>query len=257
MIRSALIAFGLSAGAAGAQGMVPTAPVLESCGGNRLVLTATQNASTDDLEHAANVVSARIGALFGGVFDFTEVSDDKIILSLPSGMPVDRDAFEPLLEQVDFGFLTGVEMVSLNETVAAPEGHSVLPQKDDPLLGYIVKDAPVLDGAGIASAKVTVDHNGTPAVSFRLSEEGSKTFGEFTGAHIGEPFAIVLRGEVITAPTIQTAIWSGSGIINGSFTTAEAEEFAALMQSGVLPFDLDVLSEESVDGSDPSADFCP
>ncbi len=257
MIRSALIAFGLSAGAAGAQGMVPTAPVVDSCGGNRLVLAASSDANVDELEHAADVISARIGGLYGGVFDFTEIVDDKITISIPSVMPVDRGALEPLLEKVDFGFFTVTQAVSQGETFAVPDGHSVLPLKNDPYLSYVINDEPVLNGAGILSAEPSFDYSGAPAVMFRFSESSSRTFGEYTAEHIGEPFAIVLRGEVISAPTIQSAIWGGSGIINGLFTVEEAEQLAALMQSGVLPFGLDILSEDSIDGSDPSADFCP
>ncbi|AKS46540.1 preprotein translocase subunit SecD [Octadecabacter temperatus] len=262
MIRSALIALGLSAGAAGAQGMVPTAPVVDSCGGNRLVLAASSNANVGELEHAAEVISARIGGLYGGVFDFTDVVDDKITVSIPSGMPLDRGALEPLLEQVEFGFLSVLELsvlesVSHSEIIVAPEGHSVLRQKGSPSLVYVVKDDPVLDGTAIVAAEPSFDQNGAPAVIFRFSDASSQTFGEYTAEHIGEPFAIVLRGEVISAPTIQSAIWGGSGIINGLFTVEEAEQLATLMQAGVLPFGLDILSEDSVDGSDPSADFCP
>ncbi|SMX32315.1 preprotein translocase subunit SecD [Octadecabacter ascidiaceicola] len=257
MIRSALIALGLSAGAVDAQGMVPTAPVLESCGGTRLVLSAAGAPSEENLDRASDVVSARIGGLYGGVFDYTEVVDDQILVSLPAGMPVDRDGLSQLLEKIDFRFLQVVERVSLDKTVDAPDGFAVLPQMDDPILGYIVENDPVLDGTSVLSAQATFDQMGQPAVSFRFSEEGGKRFGEYTAEHIGEPFAIALRDEVITAPTIQSAIWGGSGIVTGSFANEEAERLAALMQGGVLPFDLDVLSEESVDGSDPSADFCP
>lgn len=257
MIRSALIALGLSAGAVGAQGMVPTAPVLDTCGGTRLVLSTEGTPTADDLEAASDVVSARIGGLHADVFDYADVVDERIVVSLPAGIAVNRGGLSQLLEKIDFRFLQVVEAVSLDQTVVAPDGLSVLRQMDDPFLGYIVKNDPVLDGSSVLSAQATFDQNGRPAVSFRFSEDGGKRFGEYTAEHIGEPFAIVLRDEVITAPTIQSAIWGGSGMITGSYTTADAEQLAALMQSGVMPFDLSVLSEESVDGSDPSADFCP
>ena len=55
---------------------------------------------------------------------------------------------------------------------------------------------------------------------------GARAFGDYTAAHIGEPFAIVLDDEVISAPTIQSHIAGGSGIITGNFTVEESTNLA-------------------------------
>ena len=44
------------------------------------------------------------------------------------------------------------------------------------------------------------DQNGRPAVNFRFNPSGARKFGDYTADHIGQPFAIVLDNEVISAP---------------------------------------------------------
>ena len=49
--------------------------------------------------------------------------------------------------------------------------------------------------------------------NFRFNPSGARKFGDYTSENIGNPFAIVLDDEVISAPTIQSHIPGGSGII--------------------------------------------
>jgi SecD/SecF fusion protein len=52
-------------------------------------------------------------------------------------------------------------------------------------------------------------------VTFAFDREGGTAFAEITAANIGQRFAVVLDGEVLTAPVIQTAIPGGQGQITG------------------------------------------
>ena len=70
-----------------------------------------------------------------------------------------------------------------------------------------------------------------PVVSFEFNPEGSEKFYELTSKHYGRNLAIVLDNEVISAPTISTAI-RGSGIISGNFTTESARKLSHLLKSG-------------------------
>ena len=56
-------------------------------------------------------------------------------------------------------------------------------------------------------------------MSFRFNTAGARKFGDYTADNIGAPFAIVLDDEVVSAPTIQSHIPGGSGIITGNFTS--------------------------------------
>jgi len=70
-----------------------------------------------------------------------------------------------------------------------------------------------------------------PVVQFSLNEEGAEKFYELTSKNNGRQLAIVLDGEVISAPKINTAI-RGSGYIEGRFTSTEVKKLAYLLKSG-------------------------
>ena len=75
---------------------------------------------------------------------------------------------------------------------------------------------------------------------------GARKFGDYTAENVGNPFAIVLDNEVISAPTIQSHIPGGSGIITGSFTIEESTELAILLRAGALPAGLTFLEERTI-----------
>ena len=66
-----------------------------------------------------------------------------------------------------------------------------------------------------------------------------------TGANIGRPFAIILDGKVVSAPTIQSQIF-GNGQITGNFSVAETNELALILRAGALPAPLIVMEERSI-----------
>ena len=55
----------------------------------------------------------------------------------------------------------------------------------------------------LVDAQPDFDQNGRPAVSFRFNPTGARKFGDYTAENIGNPFAIVLDDEVISAPVIR------------------------------------------------------
>ena len=68
---------------------------------------------------------------------------------------------------------------------------------------------------------------GYPIINFSFDASCAKIFGEMTSKFVGERFAVVVNGEILTAPTINSAITGGSGFIEGNFTVSEAEKLAA------------------------------
>ena len=113
-------------------------------------------------------------------------------------------------------------------------------------LYYIISQEAVVGGEELTDAQPSFDQNGRPAVSFRFNPTGARLFGDYTAAHIGEPFAIVLDDEVISAPTIQSHIAGGSGIITGSFTVEESTNLAVLLRAGALPAKMTFLEERTI-----------
>ena len=79
----------------------------------------------------------------------------------------------------------------------------------------------------------TVDNLGRPAVSFTLDQTGGNLMLRLTGPHVDEPMAIVLDGQVYSAPTINQAI-GNSGIIQGEFSTSELDYLTRVLAAGAL-----------------------
>ena len=125
-------------------------------------------------------------------------------------------------------------------------GNVVLPSMDETGTYYFVSQSFVVSGEELTDAQPTFDQNGRPAVNFRFNPTGARKFGDYTRDHIGEPFAIVLDDEVISAPVIQAHIAGGSGIITGNFTVEESTELAVLLRAGALPAEMTFLEERTI-----------
>ena len=125
-------------------------------------------------------------------------------------------------------------------------GEEVLPSLDESGVFYVLEENPVVTGEELTDAQPSFDQNGRPAVNFRFNPSGARKFGDYTAENIGNPFAIVLDDEVISAPVIQSHIPGGSGIITGNFTVEESTNLAVLLRAGALPAGLDFLEERTI-----------
>ena len=126
-----------------------------------------------------------------------------------------------------------------------PPGSVLLPGDGDDGAFYVVEKRVMVSGELLETAQASFDQNNRPSVSFTLNATGAKRFGRVTGANIGRPFAIILDGKVVSAPTIQSQIF-GSGQITGTFTVAETNELALILRAGALPAPLIVMEERSI-----------
>jgi len=99
----------------------------------------------------------------------------------------------------------------------------------------------LFSGDQVDQAFASADSTGQRAVGFRLKSEGAKLFGDYTTANVNNFFAIVLDGNVVSAPVIQSPITGGEGIITGGtggFTVTEMNNLITVLAYGSLPFPL-------------------
>ena len=68
---------------------------------------------------------------------------------------------------------------------------------------------PVLRRPGRRGGRSAPNQTGQRTVNFTLTGEGKDKFANYTADHIGDYFAIVLDGKVITAPVIKSSIPNG------------------------------------------------
>jgi preprotein translocase subunit SecD len=130
----------------------------------------------------------------------------------------------------------------------APPGSAIYPAQDgEGQKSYLLQKRVIVSGEDLIDAQPSFDHrNGEPIVSFRFNSSGAQRFGKVTQENVGRPFAIVLDGQVISAPVIRDAILTGNGQISGNFSVEQANTLSILLRSGALPASLDVIEERSV-----------
>ena len=105
----------------------------------------------------------------------------------------------------------------------------------------------VMSGENLIEAQPSFNNQSSePTVSFTLDRLGAQKFGRTTSDNVGKRLAIVLDGKVISAPSINEPITSGSGIISGNFSFQEATDLALLLRSGALPTPLNIVEERTV-----------
>ncbi len=105
----------------------------------------------------------------------------------------------------------------------------------------------VMSGENLIDAQPNFSNQSSqPTVSFTLDRIGAQKFGRTTTDNVGKRLAIVLDGKIISAPSINEPIVSGSGIISGNFSFQEATDLALLLRSGALPTPLNVVEERTV-----------
>ena len=128
-----------------------------------------------------------------------------------------------------------------------PPGSGVYASQEEGEPDYLLQKRVIVSGEDLIDAQPGFSQRSNePIVTFRFNSSGAQRFGKVTQENVGRPFAIVLDGQVISAPVIRDAILGGTGQISGNFGVEEANTLSILLRSGALPASLDVIEERSV-----------
>lgn len=139
-----------------------------------------------------------------------------------------------------------MRVYSMTPSEAAEYGDVILPDAENPDGRYLIKQIPILDGSMLTDAQVAFDQSNRPVINFSLNSEGAQIFGDFTGKNVGNHLAIVLDGEVYSAPVINERIGGGHGQISGNYTVQQAQDLAIALRSGALLAPIEMLEKRSV-----------
>lgn len=153
-------------------------------------------------------------------------------------------------------------VTQMNELLKAeiPEGHELAFEKkfnkltgEEVNLPYIVEATPKIQGDDLADARVQYNpQDNVPYVSMDFKTQGAKRFEEATGANIGRRMAVILDGNVYSAPVIQAKIGGGHAQItmgggrNANQIMTEAKDLALVLRAGALPVQLDFLEQRTI-----------
>lgn len=105
-----------------------------------------------------------------------------------------------------------------------------------------------LTGKDLKSSQVVFSNTAAagPQVQLDFTKDGSKIFAAITKRNIGKPVAIVLDGQVVEVPRVNTEILNGTAVITGSFTTETAKALSIQLNSGALPAPLEIIGQSTV-----------
>ena len=104
----------------------------------------------------------------------------------------------------------------------------------------------VLTGTDLKDAKEQTDQQNQHLVALDFSDEGGKKFADLTTKNVGRRIAILLDGEVLTAPNVKEPITGGKAVITGQRTLEEAHNLAILLRSGALPVKVNIIETRTV-----------
>lgn len=124
------------------------------------------------------------------------------------------------------------------------------------LRGYIDEDIG-LSGDDLEGAYPSQHQgSGVPIVNIEFDDRGTKLFGTLTTDIYAQEqttgqrdqISIILDGEELISPVVQSPITAGTAIIQGSdFTLERVKDLALLLESGRLPVPINLIQERDVD----------
>ena len=221
--------------------------VVSSVGDNLIVtLSEAEKLATDDrtMAQSLEIIRRRVDEAGTREPTIQRQGTDRVLIQVP-GLGSAQELKDLIGTPALLTFKTVVGQTS-NSSGTAGIGNELVQSAENETLYYVLERAPVVTGEDLTDAQPSFDQNGQPAVNFRFNTSGARKFGQYTTDHIGEPFAIVLDNQVISAPTIQSAITGGSGIITGNFDVTESTRLSTLLRAGSLPASLEFLEERTV-----------
>lgn len=107
-----------------------------------------------------------------------------------------------------------------------------------------------LEGDHVTNAQPTSNPTtGRVTVSLRMDNKGAQAWGEMTSIAFKNgkrEVAVVLDDEVVSSPSVQNAILTGSTEISGNFSVADATELANILEVGKLPATVSIIEEQLI-----------
>lgn len=234
---------------------------LDLVGGVQALLEADlptdSSIDSEAMQTAAKIVENRVNGLGVSEAVVQIAGERRIVVELPGEKDPEKALNiikqTGLLEFVDFSNLSMEEIISLEENTIktdfgiSVETSDVITQTEEITESIQARTFhTIMTGKDLKSVSVSTDQLGKPEVVFELNSEGAKVFAEFTASHIGDVLAIVLDKQVISSPSIQSAITDGRGRITGNFTIDSANNLAIQLRYGSLPIPLVVVETRTV-----------
>jgi SecD/SecF fusion protein len=197
-----------------------------------------------NLEQAVEVIRKRVDYFGGGEPVISPVGADRILVQIPGLDPAKIMEARTQLSRVaklEFRLVypdNGERLRAIDAgTEVIPPEYRIESYKMQQSEGkkpieerLLVKKKADLGGDRVTASNAYYGNEGW-TVQLKFDGEGAKKFGEITEANKGHRFAIVLDGNIQSAPTIRDAIYGGDAIITGRFGEEEARGLASVLEN--------------------------
>ena len=234
--------------------------------GGSSFLVAMQMNNTNDVDYegalsqAVEVLRSRVDKEFLGVVepDIRPLGENKIMIQLPGLSAADQSKARNIVTQaafLEFG-LVHTNSVALIANGITPQGYKKFSKtRRDPQGNEYTDEVLVelpnkygLKGEQISDARPSRDPlTSNPLILFTFNSEGGAAMGRLSGNNVGRAMAIILDGELMSAPVLQEQITS-NGQITGDFKMQEAATIANSLLNP-LKAPLNIEEEMSVEPS--------
>lgn len=228
----------------------------------KLVRTPGAEPITKDMQNrAVEVIRKRVDALGGTEPDIAPQGDDRIFVQIPDLSDADARQAEAQLKKV----------AKLEFAIVRPDSAQIIQQIDAGQAivppGYVIKTEKRLDAKGklVGEEKLLVprradlggdrvkrafayyDQQGW-GISLEFDGEGAKLFDDLASVNKGNRMAILLDGEILSAPSLNSSHYGGRAQITGHFTEREARDLASSLENP-LRVPVDILDVRHVSAS--------
>jgi SecD/SecF fusion protein len=208
----------------------------------RLVDETGEGVSPATLDQAIEVIRKRVDQFGVSEPVIAAQGRDRILVQIPGLDTQQLASTKEQLQRVAKLEFAMVHPQSEAVLAAVDAGQGVLPpgfvikEYTDTIEGkeqtvrLLVKQRPDLTGDRVTAANPFYDVQGY-GVAMKLDSEGGKMFGDLTTANVGQRLAIMLDGDVQSAPSIRQPIYGGEAVITGRFSDAEARNLASVLEN--------------------------
>ncbi len=201
----------------------------------------SSEATSAALSQAIEVLRKRIDRFGVAEPTFQPAGNNRILVQLPGLSESDKESAVQQLKKkafLEFRMVLDNSAEIIQNGDPIPPGYEVLKQLEQLEGGqtkvnqYVVKKKAEnnLSGDIIESARPSRDNSGNPVIEFTLTDEAAVRFADTTHNNIGHEMAVVLDGELQTAPVIRGEI-SKNGEISGNYTMDQAQNIANVLEN--------------------------
>src|ERR1700759_4441552 len=221
--------------------------------GNNVIRLSIPDAAMNDrlrktIEQSIQIVEKRVNEL-GTVEPLIQrQGNDRILVQVPGLQdPTHLKEILGKTAKMEFRMVDTSVPPDQAQRGSLPPDDELLMSTSKPPVPSVIKKQVLVSGGDVPDAKTGfAQRSSEPVVNFKFNTAGSRKFSQATTENVGQPFAIVLDNQVISAPVIREPITGGQGQIFGNFTVQSANDLAVLLRSGALPARLSVVAELTV-----------